>query len=90
MINDYVILSVTCEGLLSFNFVASGIEGIDVIAADVTDDASLEEMCSKATVLISCVGPVGGISISLTNHNIDRDLALYYDLCIGTICKERH
>ena len=62
--NDYVILSVTCEGLLSFNFVASGIEGIDVIAADVTDDASLEEMCSKATVLISCVGPVGGISIS--------------------------
>ncbi|CAI8010351.1 Saccharopine dehydrogenase-like oxidoreductase [Geodia barretti] len=36
---------------------ASGIEGIDVIAADVTDDASLEEMCSKATVLISCVGP---------------------------------
>ena len=38
--------------------VVSGIEGIDVVAADVSDDASLEAMCSKASVLISCVGPV--------------------------------
>ena len=30
-----------------------------MIGADVSDDASLEEMCSKTSVLISCVGPVG-------------------------------
>ena len=40
---------------------ASGIEGVDVIAADVRDDDSLEEMCSKTKVLISCVGPVSGV-----------------------------
>ena len=66
MIGDYVIRGVSlslviCSCFLFFlSFVASGIEGVDVIAADVSDDASLEEMCSKATVLISCVGPVSG------------------------------
>ena len=38
---------------------ASGIEGIDVLVADVGDQDSLERMCSAATVVIDCVGPVG-------------------------------
>ena len=36
----------------------SGIEGIDTIVADVHDQTSLEAMCSKALILINCVGPV--------------------------------
>lgn len=36
---------------------ASGIEGVDVIVADVNDQASLEAMCARATVLVNCVGP---------------------------------
>ena len=42
----------------SLDCAESGIEGIDTIVADVSDQASLEAMCSKATVLINCVGPV--------------------------------
>ena len=37
---------------------ASGIEGIDVLVADVADQGSLEAMCAKCTVIINCVGPV--------------------------------
>lgn len=40
---------------------ASGIEGIDAIVADVSDQASLEAMCAKTSVLINCVGPVSHI-----------------------------
>ncbi|KAL5467665.1 hypothetical protein EMCRGX_G031928 [Ephydatia muelleri] len=35
----------------------SGIENVDVVVADVTDEASLEAMCARATVLLNCVGP---------------------------------
>ena len=62
MCNDECTISIYRQHLFFLSpslIVASGIEGIDVIAADVTDDASLEEMCSKTAVLISCVGPVG-------------------------------
>ena len=44
--------------LLLILHAASGIEGVDVIAADVADQDSLENMCAKATVVINCVGPV--------------------------------
>ena len=37
---------------------ASGIEGIDVLVADVESQDSLDAMCAKATVIINCVGPV--------------------------------
>ncbi len=40
------------------SIVESGIEGIDTILACVDDQTSLEVMCSKATVVINCVGPV--------------------------------
>ena len=40
---------------------ASGIEGVDVLAADVADQYSLESMCAKATVIINCVGPVSQV-----------------------------
>lgn len=35
-----------------------GVEGVDVLVADVSDPASLEGMCARAVVLINCVGPV--------------------------------
>ena len=38
--------------------IASGIEGVDVLVADVADQDSLDAMCAKATVIINCVGPV--------------------------------
>ena len=50
--NTYEVL----YGLIST--VESGIEGIDTVVADVSDQTSLEAMCSKAAVLINCVGPV--------------------------------
>lgn len=31
-----------------------------MIVANVSEDASLESMCSKASVVINCVGPVSG------------------------------
>ena len=31
---------------------------MDVVVADIADDASLEAMCGATSVLISCVGPV--------------------------------
>lgn len=46
--------------LSSLSPTASGIEGIDVIVADISEDASLESMCSKTSVIINCVGPVSG------------------------------
>lgn len=36
---------------------ASGIEGIDVLVADINDQDSLERMCAEAIVVIDCVGP---------------------------------
>ena len=41
--------------------VASGLEGVDVVQADVGDQDSLETMCAKATVIINCVGPVSPV-----------------------------
>lgn len=35
-----------------------GIEGIDILVADVNDEASIEAMCSKTKVLMDVVGPV--------------------------------
>lgn len=35
----------------------SGIENVDVVVADVSDEASLEAMCARTTVLLNCVGP---------------------------------
>ena len=32
---------------------------MDVVVADVSDEASLEAMCARTTVLLNCVGPVG-------------------------------
>ena len=44
---------------MSLRFLSeSGIEGIDVVVADVNDQDSLEAMCADATVIIDCVGPV--------------------------------
>ncbi|XP_064394864.1 saccharopine dehydrogenase-like oxidoreductase [Halichondria panicea] len=36
---------------------ASGVEGIDILIADVGDQDSLERMCAEAEVVIDCVGP---------------------------------
>ena len=45
---------------------ASGVEGIDILIADVGDQDSLERMCAEADVVIDCVGPV-----SLFNQTLD-------------------
>lgn len=39
-------------------FVELGIEGVDVIVADVSDQDTLEVMCSQTKVVIDVVGPV--------------------------------
>ena len=44
--------------------VVSGIEGIDLIVADVFEQESLEAMCAQATVIINCVGPVSELCTS--------------------------
>lgn len=44
-----------------FPRVASGITGVDVIVANVSDQASLETMCASTSVLINCVGPVSEV-----------------------------
>ena len=36
----------------------SGIDGVDVLVADVSDQDSLEAMCGDTAVVIDCVGPV--------------------------------
>ena len=41
---------------------ASGIEDVDILVADVNDQASLEAMCATATVIIDCVGPVSAVT----------------------------
>ena len=46
--------------------IESGIENVDVLVADVSDQNSLETMCAKATVVINCVGPVRCQFISAT------------------------
>ncbi len=42
---------------------ASGVEGIDILIADVGDQDSLERMCAEADVVIDCVGPVSLFNI---------------------------
>ena len=37
---------------------ASGIEDVDVLVADVSDQSSIDAMCARASVVIDCVGPV--------------------------------
>lgn len=44
-----------------FPRVASGIDGVDVVVANVSDQASLETMCASTSVLINCVGPVSEV-----------------------------
>ena len=59
-----------CSSLpLSLSPIASGIEDVEVVVADVGDDASLEEMCEKASVIINCVGPVSTKAIPYLIHN---------------------
>lgn len=43
--------------------VASGIDGVDVVVANVSDQASLETMCASTSVLINCVGPVSEVQM---------------------------
>ncbi len=45
------------------SLLASGIEGVDVVVADVNDQESLEALCSRASVLINCVGPVSCVCV---------------------------
>lgn len=53
-----------------------------MIVADVSDDDSLENMCSKASVIINCVGPVSGgrEGMGLNRVGCETSLLLQYTL----------
>lgn len=44
--------------------IESGIEGVDILVADVYDQDSLDAMCAQASVIINCVGPVSELCTS--------------------------
>lgn len=77
-------------------FSESNIEGIDTIVADINDQASLENMCAKATVVINCVGPVSHPPLlfkpclspaSLTGHTSGlRDYLIGHACTILCLC----
>lgn len=48
----------------------SGIEGIDILVADVADQDSLEAMCAKSTVIINCVGPVSQFLVAIVDYYV--------------------
>lgn len=39
-------------------YLGKSLDNIPVIVADISDDASLNNMCQKAKVILNCVGPV--------------------------------